>query len=419
MLLRFRVANHRSIRDEQTFSFVAVPRRGHPKPTGPIPPTVKVAGIYGANASGKSNILAALHWMTSAIRDSATRWQPTAPIPRDPFLLADDTPPTSFYELDFVHEGVRYSYGFEVSDTAVTGEWLHSFPVGRSRVLFERDSADAYKFGRALTGETAAIARLTRTNGLYLSTAASAAHPLLGDLYETLTERIRFARQDHLDEQTRLHATTTILRWLDTAELDRYGDDTARRLRRFRHEMDRLLCLADIGVTGMEILAYDQEKGEDRIALLRAGTSQRLTLDQESAGTRVWLSMILSTLEVLLRDGVLVVDEIDSSLHPTLSSTLIRMFKDPAINPNDTQLLFASHDTTLLGSMLDDDLLDRDEVWFSEKDSTGATALFSLADFHPRADENVERGYLQGRYGAVPYVNFNKVREVFSERHTA
>ncbi|MEV7807940.1 ATP-binding protein [Microbispora sp. NPDC088329] len=423
MLLRFRMANHRSLRNEQTLSFVAVPRRGEPKPRGAdIPRAVAVTGIYGANASGKSNVLDALRWMTWAVKSSHTKWAPGGGAPRRPFLLdgaGREIP--SFYEIDFLTEGVRYSYGFEVDDENIRGEWLYSFPAGRPRTLFERNGPEDYRFGRSLGGETARIAKLTRGNALYLSSAASNNHPLLGALYETLVKNIHFAEQDDLDEQARLSVTMKLLEHPRAAR-----------------DVNELLRLADLGLESAEVVPSEippnmlasfrrvrevamesgvnfpgEEQFEKEIRLHRAGTDVTLNIREESAGTRVWLSMLGYTLVTLLAGHVLVVDEIDSSLHPVLGSTLIRMFKDPEINRNGAQLLFASHDTTLLGTMLDDEILNRDEVWFTEKDTSGATTLFPLADFRPRSDENIERGYLQGRYGAVPYLNFDKIREIF------
>ncbi|MDP9850073.1 AAA family ATPase [Streptosporangium lutulentum] len=424
MLLRFRVANHRSIRDEQTLSLVTVPRRGEPKPrVSEIPPTVSVAGVYGANASGKSNLLDAMSWMLRAIQNSQTTWAPDGGVPRRPFLLsADGSGRPSFFEVDFVHEGVRHSYGFEVDDLTVTGEWLHSFPHGRPRRLFERTGPSTYEFGRALTGEVQQIAILTRENSLYLSSAASNNHPLLGGLHHHLTQRVHFAKHGDDDERSRLHATKRLLASPASAS-----------------RVNRLLQVADFGITSAEIVEVDlspkveeiiaqfdemteeirgeiQYRLKNEIRLTRSGTTTSLPIQQESAGTRVWLSMIGSTLATLDTGDVLLIDEIDSSLHPLLSSTLIRMFKDPEVNRYGAQLIFASHDTTLLGSMLDDDLLARDEVWFTEKDAAGATTLYALAEFHPRRDENIERGYLQGRYGAVPYLSYDQIRELFDER---
>ncbi|WP_182873737.1 AAA family ATPase [Microbispora sp. H10670] len=435
MLLRFRVANHRSIRDEQTLSLVATPLRGEPKPRSTeIPRTIRVAGIYGANASGKSNVLAALWWFIGAIRASHTVWPPGSAIPRQPFALSDQRSTTpSFFELDFLHNGVRHSYGFEVDNTKVIGEWLFAFPHGKARKLFERTGPEEFAFGRALQGQTHQIARLTRENSLYLSSAAMNNHGTLGPLYLSLTTAVGFAMHGEGDEGRRLSETQRMLRSAP--------DHPA---------ITRLLRLADLGVEGAEIVEKPvlTETGEllslvvgkmeesfpGYASLLRAtrddtlddlryeirlrrSTGTVLALREESAGTRVWLSVIGPVTTALEQGRCLVVDEIDSSLHPLLSSTLIRLFKDPGINRRGAQLIFASHDTTLLGTMLNDGLLGRDEVWFTEKDESGATSLYSLAEFHPRKDENIERGYLQGRYGAVPYVSFEKIRDLFiSER---
>ncbi|PKK15165.1 ATP-binding protein [Thermomonospora sp. CIF 1] len=422
-LLRFRVANHRSIRDEQTLSLVATPRRGQPKPkSGEIPPTVRVVGIYGANASGKSNVLSALAYMLWCIRDSQTRWRPDRGVPRQPFRLEEGgTSRSSFYELDFVHRQTRYSYGFELDDEQVLGEWLFSFPEGRPRRLFERSGPDEYKFGRSLKGETARIAKLTRANSLYLSSAANNDHPLLGDLHRWLTDHIKLARQIDFDQQVRTQYTQQLLRDTKLADLvrrllqaaDLGISDVKLRHRPLSEDALRLLSAA-----GRELLSKeDIRELETVIQFVHTGTHGTRTFDfgEESAGTQVWFSLVGPLLNALLHRSVLLVDEVDSSLHPHLSSTIIRMFKDETINPHRSQLIFASHDTTLLGSLLDDGLLDRDEVWFTEKDETGATSLYSLAEFTPRRDENIERGYLQGRYGAVPYLSFDRIRSIFQQ----
>jgi uncharacterized protein len=118
----------------------------------------------------------------------------------------------------------------------------------------------------------------------------------------------------------------------------------------------------------------------------------------------------------LVLGDIVSIDEVDSSLHPKLSAALIQMFKDPVINARGAQLIFTSHDVSLLGNLLDDGILDRDEVWFTEKDSSGASVLFPLADFQPRKGENFERAYLQGRYGALPYIDIDELRNLFVER---
>ncbi|WP_433516653.1 AAA family ATPase [Nonomuraea sp. CA-143628] len=415
MLLRFRVANHRSIRDEQTLSLVSVPRRGErPKELS----TVRVAGIYGANASGKSNVLSALKWMQFAISDSHQLWGPSKGVPRDPFRLpSGESSPPSFYELDFLHEGIRYSYGFEVDDRQILGEWLNTFPKGRTKKLFDRTGPTSVTFGRSLIGETQRILKLTRPNSLYLSTAAANNHPLLTTLYDRIRGDIFFAQHGDRDERSRLFLVKKLL-----------NNDSVAFL------INRLVRIADLGVETAEIINAPEDPVRDEIASRPADIGQRvvasssrtdirlrrtsgavLELSEESAGTRVWLSLLGHSVGAIISGGTLVADEIDSHLHPLLSSTLIRIFKDPVINRMGAQLVFASHDTTLLGSMLEEEVIDRDEVWFTEKDSSGATSLYSLAEFHPRRDENIERGYLQGRYGAVPYINFDSIREIFTK----
>jgi hypothetical protein len=412
MLLRFRVANHRSIRDEQTLSLVSVPRRGESKKLS----TVRVAGIYGANASGKSNVLSALRWMQFAISESHQRWSPSKGVPRHPFRLpgAASGPP-SFFELDFLHDGIRYSYGFEADDTEILGEWLNTFPKGRPKQLFDRTGPTDVTFGRSLTGETHRILKLTRPNSLYLSTAAANNHPLLTALYDHIGENIWFAQHSDINERRRLALAKELLK-----------DEI------FKYFVNQLVRIAGLGVDAAEIIdaQEDLERAENVEQLagigrfvsiesshtdirLRRASGAVLELSEESSGTRVWLSLLGHSLAAIVSGGVLVADEIDSHLHPLLSSTLIRIFKDPVINPKGAQLVFASHDTTLLSSMLEDEIMARDEVWFTEKDSSDATSLYSLAKFHPRRDENIERGYLQGRYGAVPYIDFDSIREIF------
>ncbi|MFG1958285.1 ATP/GTP-binding protein [Nonomuraea sp. NPDC049028] len=417
MLLRFRVANHRSIRDEQTLSLVSVPRRGErPKELS----TVRVAGIYGANASGKSNVLSALKWMQFAISDSHQLWSPSKGVPRDPFRLpSGESSSPSFCELDFLHDGIRYSYGFEVDDRRILGEWLNTFPKGRTKKLFDRTGPTSITFGRSLVGETQRILKLTRPNSLYLSAAAANNHPLLTTLYNRIRDSIFFAQHGDHDERSRLFLVKELL-----------NDESVASI------INRLVRIADLGVeaaeifnavpTREEILRQMADLGQGATGS-SSGSSSRtdirlrrtsgavLELSEESAGTRVWLSLLGHSLAAIASGGTLVADEIDSHLHPLLSSTLIRIFKDPVINKMGAQLVFASHDTTLLGSMLEEEVIDRDEVWFTEKDSSGATSLYSLAEFHPRRDENIERGYLQGRYGAVPYINFDSIREVFTK----
>ena len=129
-----------------------------------------------------------------------------------------------------------------------------------------------------------------------------------------------------------------------------------------------------------------------------------LDLDEESEGTKTLFRMAPSIFQSLNSGGLMVVDELEASLHPLLGLAIIGLFNSPKTNPCHAQILFTTHDTNLLGNTLGDPPLRRDQIWFTEKDKDGATRLYPLTDYKPRKSESLERGYLQGRYGAIPYL---------------
>jgi AAA15 family ATPase/GTPase len=149
-----------------------------------------------------------------------------------------------------------------------------------------------------------------------------------------------------------------------------------------------------------DTVEFGHSAGVDRKAVY-------LPFDSESLGTQTLFALAGPVIRAIGHGDTLIVDEIDASLHPRLTCEIVRIFKEPAENPKQAQLIFTSHDTTLLGGLLDQAGLARDEVWFTEKAIDGATTLYPLTDFSPRKTENLERGYLQGRYGAVPYLDRN------------
>lgn len=422
MLQSFRVANHRSLRDEQ--ELLLMPQRGGRA-------AVPVAAIYGANASGKSNVLDALRYMQTAVRDSYQRWSPTGGVDRDPFRLGGGAAgASSWYVVGVMIDGVRWTYGFEVDDKVVREEWLYCYPQQRRRLIFEREG-ETVRLGstvdraRSIKGP---LQYLLRENALLLSLAAQAGVDEALPMYGWLDQALLFAdsSRDPVD---------TLVDYL-LEHPDRQS------------ELLRLIESADFGVTGMELLprgsedlaaahAQRQEAGEAVrrslsgdgtnteaiqnlasaneavLAALGSAAMPRLRLahgpDQvlfepadESDGTRSLLGILPEILEALDHGKVFVVDEIDTSLHPLLVSRLVELFRNPGSNPGGGQLLFTSHDSTLLGTNFGEPILERGEIWFTEKDADGASTLFPLTDFHPRKGENTERRYLAGSYGAIP-----------------
>jgi len=419
VLIRFRVSNFRSIKDEQELSMVASSLAGSPGSLVHLQDEgldlVRVAAIYGANAAGKSNVLNALRFMSAAVVKSHRGWAPGAPVPREPFLLdAACRMAASRFEADFVLDRVHYRYGFSLDSERILEEWLYAFPNRRKRLWFRRDAKaeEPFEFGKNLRGNNRTIASLTRGNSLFLSAAAENNHEMLLPIHSWFASRLVFSTQAN-------------------------AFMTARLLTDRKPLVLDLLRLADLGVTDIapKELPNDQvAKIELLIAVLkdRIGASEEelleglgfsdfrsvelkhsssgdpagisLPLEMESEGTRTWLSLAGPLLTVLETGSVLCVDELDRSLHPRLALEAIRIFEDPVRNPRNAQLIFNTHDTALLGNLLSGSGLRRDEVWFVEKDTAGATHLYPLTDFKPRRDENLERGYLQGRYGAIPFI---------------
>ncbi|WHM37929.1 ATP-binding protein [Streptomyces sp. BPTC-684] len=406
MLLSFRVANHGSLREPQELNFVPAYEDERP--------AVTVAAIYGANASGKSTMVDAFEFFGRAVRDSQARWLPGADVPRRPFLLDHASRhERSSYAVDILLDGVRYVYGFAVTDTAVAEEWLYSYPKGRKRVLFERDGT-AMTYGATLTGERVAIERTVRPNSLYLSAAAQASHEQLGAVWRALTEGRRVVGDSDRQFFTQAGAVLTwIYQVLDEEGLP-VGTD--------------VLTAADLGVHGIRRSPEKSEFGrklrfrdgrapqdEVETALMDAASGSLqfvhkvgdeeflLPAAAESAGTKTWLNLVTMALRAILDGTSLWVDEIDVSLHPLLTAKLLSLFQNPELNPLGAQLVFTTHDASLLGTMLGEQVLRRDQVWFVEKaPKTGASELYPLSDFKPRKGENFERRYLAGSYGAVP-----------------
>ncbi|MET9529818.1 ATP-binding protein [Streptomyces sp. NPDC006649] len=398
MLLSFRVANHGSLRDPQELNFVPAYESDRP--------AVTVAAVYGANASGKSTLVDAYRFFTEAVRNSQARWLPGAAVPRRPFLLDHASrSECSSYAVDVLVSGVRHVYGFSVTDSEVTEEWLYTYPKARRRILFER-AGMTMTYGATLTGERAAAERMMRPNSLYLSAAAQTSHKRLGEVWSVLVHSAVIEDSNRQSTVTAGAVTALMFEVLEEAGLSVGA---------------QALAAADLGVHGIRrggkndrdaarVLAgeYSEELKEAVSQSLEfvhrvGGEEFLLPLEAESSGTKTWLNMVTAALHSLLGGEPVWVDEIDVSLHPLLTAKLVALFQNMELNPLGAQLVFTTHDASLLGTMLGEQVLRRDQVWFVEKDATtGASELYPLSDFKPRKGENFERRYLAGSYGAIP-----------------
>jgi hypothetical protein len=384
MLRSLRVANHRSLRDEQ--ELLLMPQYDSERAAIPA------AAIYGANASGKSNVIHALRFIQNTVQDSYQRWSPTSKIPRQPFRLSTEAgKEPSWYVLEMLIENIRWTYGFVIDDDRVLEEWLYSYPQSRKRIVFERDIS-GIRFGSTIANRrerTRVLVELTRPNALFLSLAAQVGLDEVMPVYNWLDRKLLFSAHD------------------PAAGSDGLASYLIKNPFR-RSEVQSLIEAADFGISGLDV---ETEKNADwpelesaRLRLAHGADGTLLESHEESAGTRAWLALLPLVLDALSDGDVLVIDELDTSLHPRLAARVIELFRSPEVNTGSGQLIFTTHDATLLGTSLGAPVLARDEVWFVAKAADGSSSLFPLSDFKPRKGENAERRYLGGSYGAVPAV---------------
>lgn len=422
MLLRFEVVNHRSILKPAELSMIAVDEdRAATRGFNLLNERVlTVAGIYGPNASGKSNVISAITWLSQAVGTSLRAWEQV--IPRDPFRFGRAAETPSEFEAQMVVDGVRYAYRVEFDDSRVLSEALYSYPERRRRALFEREGQEIH-FRRGL-GVLAGVRELLTPTTLALSAAMRFNDPEVQPFGRHLasmrvfgTRRVAFGGRV-LSPALGLAHTERLFYTAGPPGQAALFDEAELGLRDEREAALALLRFADLGIEDVEVLENPDHgvSGQPRRELVlihsAAGEEAPFSLADESAGTLTWLALIGPALAALRNGDVMLFDEIDASLHPKLSARLLELFQDPVTNPRGAQLIFTTHDTSLLNH------LNRDEVWLTEKGDDGATTLTALAEFggdKVRRSLNLEKAYLQGRFGAVPELDQVMVRRVLGE----
>lgn len=420
MLLRFSVSNHLSIRDTQELSMVATSLKDRDEGLIDVPGmartrAVPAAIVFGPNASGKSNLLLSLGFMREQVLSSHRSGGPETTIDRHAFALSarcKDEP--TIVEADLIVDAVRYTYGFAATDTAFEREWLYAYPYGTRRKLFERTSPSEVEFGPALKGQRQIMKGLMRENSLYLSVAVQNQHELLSKL-STFFASIGFSRNISIsasdlrplsDDKSLDQRAVEFIGLCGTGvngfrsvaeELDDYS-------KTFRKQFANLILDSAPPPTDLDrerflSLLLEDKQTVELAHVNDSGFSEYFAIDRESAGTRRLLHLLRGCFRALDNGTLMVIDEIDASLHTQICEAIVYLFSDPRINTKGAQLIATTHDTNLLRS----EFLRRDQIWLTEKDQQGATELFSLADIKTRAEDNFELGYLQGRYGAVPF----------------
>lgn len=422
VLLSFAVRNFRSFAEAAELTLTSpalrtnVPRGGQTW----IDATERVAAIYGPNAAGKSTLLDAILALSTALKTpgSGRIFQPSV-------AKSSDGEPATEYDLEFVAAGVRYRYEVSAAPWGIAHEALFAYPKATARTLFTRTQSGAgetleVRPGDSLTGPTAEVRRITTPKMLFLATAHKYGHGALAPIASSLLAGVgidHISFRERLDEDV-LHRVVMEMVAAPEAQVDL---------------VRALVQTADLGLEGIEVRTQEvpeqareriiralramvegEDVTEENIPALRdilvfrhrgaEGDIFELPVSRESSGTVTWLTTAWHALDALRRGSVLLIDELDASLHPDLARYVVSLFLSPHLNVHGAQLIVTSHDVSLLGNA-PIRLLEPRNVWFVEKDESGSSELFSLADFDNRAGNNSERRYLAGKFGAVPDID--------------
>ena len=417
MLVEFTVGNYRSFKDPVTFSMVASrlvseDKRLDENTICEMPDGLRLltsATIYGANASGKSNLIFALDTMQRLLYLSPRQLQATGGIPVQPFRLSTETVnQPSLFEIVFIAAGTQYRYGFEADRERVHREWLYHVPKSREALLFQREG-DQVKLGRAFK-EGRGLAEKTRPNALFLA--------VLSQFHGGTTHAITNWFLDTeiisgLDDQWPRNLTlsrwhdpegfaqiTAFMKSLDLSIEDMRLDIDPQKVARLKAEFPEMTGKEDGSLGPGTYRVRTIHPVYDTVGQQSDPVVFDLDRD-ESEGTQKLFALSGHLLDALASGTVLIADELDSRLHPHITRRLVEMFNSRETNPRGAQLIFTTQDTNLL----DRQLLRRDQIWFTEKDRQGATHLYSLAEFQGvRNDAIYEKDYIKGRYGAIPFL---------------
>ena len=413
MLLQFNVTNYLSFRDEAILSLYANKDKSHEESLltldkDRILPTV---AIYGANAAGKSNFNKALTAAIIMIRQSSNLQinQPLSLI--NPFLLDKDSRnQATRFDFIFTNNGIKYEYGFTADSTKIIEEYLYEYKSAKPSMIFERINVNEYQFTARTKSQLLKYTEQNSPNKLFLATATSWNCEVTKNAFMWFAEMI-----DTYDSTN-----------LDALMFEKLDESTKSKDTSLNEFMLHLLKSADINISNFDYElkesvtdqlpfpfppGFKLEGNKNGILKERKitthhiveenGTQKKYSLNfnDESNGTKRLFTYGPVLKSALEKGRTIIIDEIDNALHPALTKSLIEMFQNPDINKNGAQLIFNTHET----SLLDLDTFRRDQIYFVEKDKkTSVSSLYSLDEFSPRKTENIEKGYFQGRYGAIP-----------------
>jgi uncharacterized protein len=370
--------------------------------------------IYGANASGKSNVIKALKTMREIVINSSRSGQVSDRLPIEPYLLNTETiDKPSGFEVIVLIGGVRYRYGFEATKDEVLSEWLFYVPKSRETRLFERNGK-IFHMSEKFRLMSKGLEGSTRKNALFISVLSQFNNEIAGSILSWF-EKMKFIQAEavaNVSDQSRTILSDKSLResiadllvsfdiginGLDYEEVDFISDE---RFKNVPDSTKEFLRNSGFSKGGLVKTRHKQYSGDGReIGYIN------FDLDvNESDGTKKLFSILPAIMAASAGEGIAVIDELDSRLHPTITKMILSLFNNSESNIS-SQLIFTTHDTNLLTK----ENFRRDQVWFVEKSKAGESDLYSLAEMQVRNDSNYSKDYLRGRYGAVPYINTKNI----------
>jgi len=406
MLIGFTLRNFRSFLDEQSFAFAASPDRTHESthcvPTGmkSVPRLSKAAIIFGPNGSGKTNFIIALQTLRNLVLHSTALSELQFAELHTPFQFAASAFSPTEFEIDILIEGVRYRYSVSYDAQRIRSERLLVYRTGKAQRWFERSYDETTRtenwtpFSPNFNGPREMWRKATRSKALFLTTAAQLNSQQLKSVFHWFEHCLEIISPAEMGDLARIASSI---------------QDAAFK--------DRLLrLLRTVGVKIEDVRVAEQEASAPDAGTGRATASTKpqveflysregwppvwLESEYEAAGIRRLFALTGPLLAAIETGKLLVVDEFDTNLHPLVARFLIIFVNDPNVSNRGAQLLLVSHNTTLM----DLDLLRRDEIWLTELDGSHATNLSTVLRSSPRKHDQIAKGYLRGRYGAVPAI---------------
>jgi uncharacterized protein len=417
MLIQFRVGNYLSFKDAVTFSMVASDEINSPNSeldknnvfsVDDELSLLKSSAIYGANASGKSNLIKALSFMRWFVINSSRETQAGELIGVRNFkLCTENKEKPSLFEITFILEEKIYRYGFEVDNHKVVAEWLFYTPNQKEYKCFER-SFSQFDISKRYFKEGQLINTKTRDNSLFISTVAQ--------FNGFLSQKIllwfqRFNVMVEIDDSL-VHAYRATIEYFENNE---YKCDILKLIKKLDLGIEDLFVEEAINHNTLNrIIVEPRRKRIKTIHKMYDAKSHNIGLiefdfDEESEGTQKIFAFSGLIINTLKNGRTLVVDELDARLHPLMTRAIIELFNSRETNPKNAQLISTTHDTNLLN----DRLFRLDQIWFTEKNNLGATDLYSLAEYQIENDSSLEQDYIKGKYGAIPFIG--NLHQLFSK----